>query len=96
VYEGSFFLTSLQTFVVVCVDDDSQFSMSEVESLIYISFMARMLNISSCAIWPLVLVPLKKILSVHLVISSLVTDFGGRFCFMSFLYVLVINPLSDV
>jgi hypothetical protein len=86
----------LQTFVVVCVHDDSQFSTSEVKSLIYISFVARMLSISSCAIWPLGLAPLKKILAVHLVISSLVTDFEGRFCFMSFLYILVINPLSDV
>jgi hypothetical protein len=74
VYEGSFFPASLPTLVVVCVLEDShqtrvKWNLKVV--LICISFRARDGEVSSCVFWPFGLLPLKKLCSVHLPISSL-------------------------
>jgi hypothetical protein len=45
--------------------------------LIFISFMARDVEHFFMCFWPFGLLPLKKLCSVHLPISSLGIDFGG-------------------
>jgi hypothetical protein len=93
VYEGSFF--PISSFVVVCVLDDSHSNRGEVV-LICISIMARDVEHFLCVFWPLELLSLKKLCSVHCPFLHWVIDFWGEFSFLSSLYILMINSLSDV
>jgi hypothetical protein len=98
VYEGSFYPTASPTFVVVCVLmiailTGIRRNLNVV--LICISFMAKDGEHFFFVFWPLVL-SLKFFCSVHLPISSLSHRFLGDFSYLSSLYILIINPLSEV
>jgi hypothetical protein len=81
----------LFVFLVVALLTGVRWNLNMV--LVSFSIMTRDVEHFFMCWWPFRFHPLEKLCSVHLFISSLGHWFGDA-CFLSSLYILVINPLS--